>query len=124
MPRGCPAGGSRAARLNEAGEEGAPRSCCAGEAVGLDVELHNPLQLDLAVTHLRLACSWEPAAGAAGGGGSGPGGSPSAAQGAAGEQGFQVRCIAGAGHLADRCWCCPCATFCSGRNIVLLVCRA
>ena len=29
-----PAGGSRAARLNEAGEEGVPRSCCVGEAVG------------------------------------------------------------------------------------------
>ncbi|PRW18320.1 trafficking particle complex subunit 8 [Chlorella sorokiniana] len=82
-------GGSRAARLNEAGEEGAPRSCCAGEAVGLDVELHNPLQLDLAVTHLRLACSWEPAAGAAGGA-RGAEGSPPGVQGAAGEQGFQL----------------------------------
>ncbi len=30
-----------------------------GEPVGLDVELSNPLQLDLAVSQLRLACSWE-----------------------------------------------------------------
>ena len=55
------AGGSRA-RLNEA-EEAPPACCCVGEAVGVDVELSNPLHLDLALTRLRLACSWEPAAG-------------------------------------------------------------
>lgn len=125
-PRGCPAGGSRAARLNEGGEEGSTRCCCAGEAVGLDVELHNPLQLDLALTHLRLACSWEPAAGAAGGG-QVPEGSPTGAQGSAGEQAFQVRwpltrqvlgsgqprCLAAldtqvrtAQPMLEACWCC------------------
>ncbi|KAL4458148.1 hypothetical protein ABPG75_013013 [Micractinium tetrahymenae] len=61
-PSGNWLGGSRArlAELDDVGE----RSCCVGEPVGLDVELSNPLQLDLAVTHLRLACTWEPPAGA------------------------------------------------------------
>ena len=82
------AGGSRAARLDEAGEAGGARSCCAGEAVGLDVELHNPLALDLAVTRLRLACAWEPAPG----GVRGPEGSPEGTQSEATQQdGFQVR---------------------------------
>ena len=53
-------------RLAEAEEN--QRSCCVGEAVGLDVELHNPLQLDLHVTHLRLACTWDPATSSSGAG--------------------------------------------------------
>ncbi|EFN58685.1 hypothetical protein CHLNCDRAFT_140292 [Chlorella variabilis] len=63
--RGGAAGGSRM-RLAEAEEN--QRSCCVGEAVGLDVELHNPLQLDLHVTHLRLACTWDPATSSSGAG--------------------------------------------------------
>lgn len=90
------AGGSRAARLNEADEAAAPRSCCVGEAVGLDVELHNPLQLDLAVTRLRLACTWEPTAGAAGGGGPSPDSIPPGTQSEASQQSFQV-CVTGWG---------------------------
>ena len=60
----CATGGSRA-RLTEANDD--QRSCCVGEAVGVDVELCNPLQLDLHVSRLRLACSWGPAASSAGG---------------------------------------------------------
>ena len=57
------AGGSRqrlADATAAAAEEAQLLSCCVGEVVGLDVELSNPLQLDLEVTHLRLTCSWEP----------------------------------------------------------------
>lgn len=81
------AGGSRA-RLNEA-EEGVPPCCCVGEAVGVDVELSNPLQMDLGLTRLRLACSWEPAAGAAEGSGGAVGSQAGSTAGAASE-GFQV----------------------------------
>eukprot|EP00887_Chlorella_sp_A99_P001561 scaffold8.g1561.t1 len=63
-------------------------SCCVGEVVGLDVELRNPLQVDLAITRLRLACTFEPAAGGgvAAEGPTSPGGA-----GAAAAAGFQVR---------------------------------
>ena len=68
-----------------------------GEPVGLDVELANPLQLDLSVSHLRLVCSWEPAPGSA----RSPDGPPAAAVPGGGsgsstprqqqaQQGFQV----------------------------------
>ena len=39
----------------------------------MDVELINPLQLELAISHLRLACNFEPAAASSS---SGPAGSP------------------------------------------------
>ena len=37
-------------------------TCVVGETVGIDVELSNPLQVELSLTHLRLACTFEPAA--------------------------------------------------------------
>lgn len=36
-------------------------TCVVGETVGIDVEVFNPLQVELAITRLRLACSFEPA---------------------------------------------------------------
>lgn len=66
-PDGCPPAGGSRARLAE-GDDPAERCCCVGEPVGVDVELCNPLQLDLAVSRLRLACTWEPPAAGSGDG--------------------------------------------------------
>ncbi len=84
-------------RLGDADDASAaaPRTCCVGEQVGLDVELSNPLQLDLALTRLRLACSWEPSTppgSAATAVRSSPDGSTdgSVADGSGRQQGFQV----------------------------------
>lgn len=60
-----------------------------GEPVGVDVELCNPLQLDLAVSRLRLACTWEPPAGARGAEGSPPPAPAPAAGSGDGEAGSQ-----------------------------------
>jgi hypothetical protein len=38
--------------------------CCVGEDVGVDVEIKNPLQIELAVTKLKLTCTFEAAAAA------------------------------------------------------------
>lgn len=74
-------GGSRAVLAE------APRhTCCAGEVVGVDVELRNPLQVDLALTRLRLACTFE--ASSSGGGTGGGIISPSADGAAAGVTGW------------------------------------
>lgn len=35
--------------------------CCVGEDVGVDVEIKNPLQIELAVTKLKLTCTFEAA---------------------------------------------------------------
>jgi len=35
--------------------------CCVGEDVGVDVEIRNPLQIELAVTKLKLTCTFEAA---------------------------------------------------------------
>lgn len=40
-------------------------SCCVGEDVGVDIDMRNPLRIDLAVTRLRLVCTFEPAVAAA-----------------------------------------------------------
>lgn len=55
-------------------------TCCVGEAVGVDLELSNPLALDLPITRLRLACTFEPA-----------GGAPAGEDGGTKGPGFQVR---------------------------------
>jgi hypothetical protein len=92
-----PPGGSRA-RLAEDGPSS--RCCCVGEAVVLEVELSNPLQLDLSLTRLRLTCTWEPANGGTGDGEGGPSAampSPPAGGHEQQPQGFRV----GA-------WCCRC----------------
>lgn len=69
------AGGSRASMAGQQAEH----TCVVGEAVGVEVELSNPLQVELAVTRLRLGCSFEPAGGA----GAQPAGSSAAAPAAA-----------------------------------------
>jgi hypothetical protein len=37
----------------------AKRVCCVGEVIGLDIELHNPLKLELPISRLRLMCLFE-----------------------------------------------------------------
>jgi hypothetical protein len=56
----------------------------------VDVELSNPLQLDLVVTRLRLAGIWDPAPGAAGGTGDALSSLEGSTAGAATSEGFQV----------------------------------
>lgn len=53
-------GSSRGSVADWGSAAAAVHTCCVGEAVGLDVELRNPLQIDLKLTRLRLACTFEP----------------------------------------------------------------
>ena len=54
--------GGSSSRLNLAAAAAAAAealSCCVGEDVGVDVEIKNPLEIELAVTKLRLVCTFE-----------------------------------------------------------------
>jgi len=48
--------GSRASLVTSTSET---HSCCVGEDIGVDVELSNPLKIELSVTQLRLSCTFE-----------------------------------------------------------------
>ncbi|KAL4852692.1 Trafficking protein particle complex subunit 8 [Chlorella vulgaris] len=80
-------GGSRP-RLAD-GDAGA-LSCCVGEAVGVDVVLHNPLHLHLHTTRLRLACTCDPQPPAGGAGERSAAGEDGGQQQQGSQQGFQV----------------------------------
>lgn len=75
-------------RLAEAEESSS--CCCVGEGVGLDVELHNPLQLDLHLTHLRLACTWDAVTTGMSSATASPEKAAPSSEGSTAPQGFQV----------------------------------
>lgn len=52
---------SNGSRASLTGTQDMTYSCCVGEDVGVDVELTNPLHIELAITHLRLSCTFEAA---------------------------------------------------------------